>query len=74
MIKKAAKQLEKLNNDRNMTVGLEAKLVFAIAACVMLHYNIDISIDLVNGAIGTVLFISKEQIRVKFVNRASGPM
>ena len=51
-----------------MTVGLEAKLVFAIAARVMLHYNIDISIDLVNGAIGTVLFISKEQIKVKFAN------
>ena len=65
-LKKAAEQLEKLNNDCNMTAGLEAKLVFAIGACVMLHRNIDTSIGLVNSAIGTVLSISKEQIKVKF--------
>ena len=49
-----------------MTAGLEAKLVFAIGVRVMLHHNIDTSISLVNGAIGTVLSISKEQIKVKF--------
>ena len=32
----------------------------------MLHRNIDTTIGLVNGAIGTVLCISKEQIKVKF--------
>ena len=64
--KKAAEQLEKLNNDCNMTAGLQAKLVFAIGARVMLRRNIDTSIGLVNGAIGTVLSISKEQIKVKF--------
>ena len=53
--KKAAEQLVKLNNDCNMTAGLEAKLVFAISARVMLRRNIDTSIGLVNGAIGTVL-------------------
>ena len=34
--KKAAEQLEKLNNDCNMTAGLEANLVLAIGARVML--------------------------------------
>ena len=64
--KKAAEQLEKLNNDCNMTAGLEAKLVLAIGAHVILRRNIDTTIGLVNGAIGTVLCISKEQIKVKF--------
>ena len=62
--KKAAEQLVKPNNDCNMTAGLEAKLVFAIGARVMLRRNIDTNIGLVNGAIGTVLSISKEQIKV----------
>ena len=66
MVKKAAEQLDKLNNDCNMTAGLEAKLVLAIGARVMLRCNIDTTIGLVNGAIGTVLCISKEQIKVKF--------
>ena len=66
VVKKAAEQLEKLNNDCNMTAGLEAKLVLAIGARVMLRRNIDTTIGLVNGAIGTVLCISKEQIKVKF--------
>ena len=65
-LKKAAEQLEKLNNDCNMTVGLQAKLVFTIGAHVMLRRNIDTNIGLVNGAIGTVLSISKEQIKVTF--------
>ena len=64
--KKAAEQLEKLNNDCNMTAGLEANLVLAIGARVMLRRNIDTTIGLVNGAIGTVLCISKEQIKVIF--------
>ena len=64
--KKAAEQLEKLNNDCNMTAGLEANLVLAIGARVMLRRNTDTTIGLVNGAICTVFCISKEQIELKF--------
>ena len=34
--KKAQKQLEKLNNDSNLTAGLEAELTLAVGARVML--------------------------------------
>ena len=39
--KKAAEQLEKLNNDCNRTAGLEAKLSLAVGARVMLRRNIN---------------------------------
>ena len=64
--KKAADQLEKLNSDCNMTAGLEAKLLLAVGARVMLRRNIDTKKGLVNGAIGTVLSITKERVSVKF--------
>ena len=35
--KKSQKQLEKLNNDRNLIAGLEAELMLAIGARVMLR-------------------------------------
>jgi len=60
--KKAAEQLEKLNHDCNMTVGLEAKLSLAVGARVILHHNIDTETGLVNGAIGTVLSISVNHV------------
>ena len=55
--KKMAEQLEKLNSDCNMTAGLEAKLLLAVGARVMLRRNniIDTKAGLVNGAIGIVL-------------------
>ena len=56
--KKAQKQLEKLNNDSNLTAGLEAELTLAVGAHVMLRRNIDTKRGLVNGAIGTTTFIS----------------
>ena len=64
--KKAEDQLKKLNNDCNMTAGLEAKFLLANGARVMLRRNIDTKQGLVNGAIGTVLSITKERVKVKF--------
>ena len=64
--KKAAEQLEKLNNDCNMTAGLEAKLIVAVGARVMLYCNIDTKAGLVNGALGTVLSITLEHVTVWF--------
>jgi len=64
--KKAQKELEKLNNDSNLTAGLEAELTLAIGARVMLRRNIDTKQGLVNGAIGTVTFISSQKLMVKF--------
>ena len=65
-IKKAAAQLEKLNRDCNMTAGLDAKLLLAVGARVMLHRNIDTKAGLVNGALGTVLSIAFEHVIVQF--------
>ena len=64
--KKATEQLEKLNSDCNMTAGLEAKLTLAVGARVMLRRNMDTKKGLVNGAIGIVLSISNERVKVKF--------
>ena len=64
--KKAAEQLEKLNSDCNMTAGLEAKLILAVGARVMLHRNIDTKAGLVNGALGIVLSITFEHVTVQF--------
>ena len=61
--KKAQRQLEKLNNDR---AGLEAELTLAVGARIMLRRNIDTKRGLVNGAIGTVSFISSQKLVVKF--------
>ena len=49
-----------------MTAGLEAKLLLANGARVMLRRNIDTKQGFVNGAIGTVLSITKERVKVKF--------
>ena len=63
---KAAKHLDKLNNDCNLTAGLEAKLLLAVGARVMLRRNIDTNAGLVNGAIGTVLSLRADHVTVQF--------
>ena len=68
----ALEQLEKLNKDCNLTAGLEAKLILALGARVMLRRNINTTSGLVNGAIGTVLNITQNHITVQF-DRIDGP-
>ena len=64
--KKTADKLAKLNDDCNMTAGLEAKLLLAVGARVMLRRNIDTIAGLVNGAIGTVVSVQPNHITVQF--------
>ena len=66
MTKKAIEHLDKMNNDCNMTAGLEAKLSLAVGARVMLRRNIDTKSGLVNGAIGSVLEITVNHVTVQF--------
>ena len=60
--------MKKLNTDCNLTAGLEAVLHIAVGARVMLRRNIDTSIGLVNGALGTVVSIKVHHIGVQFDN------
>ena len=64
--KKAAERLQELNEDCNLTAGLEAKLSLAVGARVMLRRNIDTRSGLVNGAIGTILSITGLHVTVQF--------
>ena len=64
--KKEAEELKRLNKDGNLTAGLEAVLKIAAGARVMLRRNINTSLGLVNGAIGTVIAIGAHKITVKF--------
>ena len=60
-----AQELEKLNNDSNLTAGLEAVLTLSVRACVMLRRNMDTKQGLVNGTIGTVTS-SSQKLMIKF--------
>ena len=64
--KKAQKQLENLNNDSNLTAGLEPELILAVGTRVMLRRNIDTKQGLVNSAIGTVRSVSSHKLIIKF--------
>ena len=64
--KEAQKQLEKLNNDSNLTAGLEAELTLTVGARVTLQRNIDTKQGLINGAIGTVICLSSQKLIIKF--------
>ena len=63
---KATKELSRLNNDCNLTAGLEAKLHIAEGARIMLRRNICTKTGLVNGSLGTVKNVSHSFIMVKF--------
>ena len=64
--KQLEEKLGKLNQDCNLTAGLESKLELAEGARVMLRRNIDTKVGLVNGALGTVKKITSECIWIKF--------
>jgi len=51
---KASKILVKYGDDSINTASLDKKLIIKIGCKVMLHGNIDMTLGLVNGAIGTV--------------------
>ena len=57
--KKAAEKLAKLSLDCSRTTGLEAVLTLAIGTRVILRHNIDVTMGLVNGAMGTVVGINQ---------------
>ena len=60
--KKQEKKLEKLKDRPSKTAGLETVLSLAVAGRVMLRRNIDVTVGLVNGAIGTVMGIYSTHI------------
>ena len=64
--KKAAEKLEELNLDSSRTARLEVVLTLAIEARVMLHRNIDVTMGVVNGAMGTVVGIYATHVLIKF--------
>ena len=66
MEQKAYDALKNLNKDCNLTAGLEAELVIAVGARVMLRRNLDTKRGLVNGSLGTVTAISSQHVTVKF--------
>uniref|UniRef100_A0A1X7V588 OTU domain-containing protein n=1 Tax=Amphimedon queenslandica TaxID=400682 RepID=A0A1X7V588_AMPQE len=64
--KKQEKKLEKLKDQPSKTAGLETVLYLAVGCRVMLRRNIDVTVGLVNGAIGTVMGIYATRISIKF--------
>uniref|UniRef100_A0A1X7TVL8 DNA helicase Pif1-like 2B domain-containing protein n=1 Tax=Amphimedon queenslandica TaxID=400682 RepID=A0A1X7TVL8_AMPQE len=64
--KKQEKKLEKLKDQPSKTAGVETVLSLAVGCRVMLTRNIDVTVGLVNGAIGTVMGIYAAHISIKF--------
>uniref|UniRef100_A0A1X7VXD3 DNA helicase Pif1-like 2B domain-containing protein n=1 Tax=Amphimedon queenslandica TaxID=400682 RepID=A0A1X7VXD3_AMPQE len=72
-LKKTRKKVEQLKDQPSKTAGLETVLSLAVGCRVMLRRVIDVTVGLVNGAIGTVmassLCINKiNRLRSKFRN------
>uniref|UniRef100_A0A1X7U662 DNA helicase Pif1-like 2B domain-containing protein n=1 Tax=Amphimedon queenslandica TaxID=400682 RepID=A0A1X7U662_AMPQE len=63
--KKQEKKLDKLKDQPSKTAGLETVLSLAVGCRVMLRRNIDVTVGLVNGAIGTVMGIYATCISIK---------
>ena len=51
---KVSKKLAKCSDDSTLTAGLEKELIIKLGCKIMLRRNIDVTLGLVNGAIGTV--------------------
>ena len=66
MTKKQEKKLEKLKDQPSKTACLETVLSLAVGCRVMLRRNIDVTVGLVNSAIGTVMGIYATRISIKF--------
>uniref|UniRef100_A0A1X7TPP4 DNA helicase n=1 Tax=Amphimedon queenslandica TaxID=400682 RepID=A0A1X7TPP4_AMPQE len=73
LTKKQEKNLEKLKDQPSKIAGLETVLSLAVGCRVMLRCKIDVTVGLVNGAIGTVM-VNKpcineiNRLRSKFQN------
>ena len=61
---KVAKMLIKFSDDSSNTAGLEKELVIKLGCKVMLCRNIDITLGLVNGAIGTIRSVNLALIKL----------
>ena len=51
---KVSKKLEKCSDDSTVTAGLENVIIIKVGCKIMLRRNIDVTLGLVNGSIGTV--------------------
>ena len=65
---RAAKELDKLNRDSNLTSGLEVVLHIAVGARLMLRRNVDTDRGLVICALGSVNRIQRHHVTVRFDN------
>ncbi|XP_074114135.1 ATP-dependent DNA helicase pif1-like [Cotesia typhae] len=59
LIKKVSDTLNKIEDNASQSAGLAKTITIKIGAKVMLRQNIDVTLGLVNGAIGTVKSVSK---------------
>ncbi|XP_034952424.1 ATP-dependent DNA helicase PIF1-like [Chelonus insularis] len=57
--KKRSTLWKKLENDDTRTAGLAKNIVVIIGAKIMIRRNIDVTLGLVHGAIGTIMSVSK---------------